>query len=151
MRPKLKPQYQAFRRNAPIVAKKGGRAGFTPLILAAAISDRAAIDKLLASGAKITILDDYHRSALWYAALREDVSTTEILVKAGSAEDVVNAADADLQRTPLHLAVRGDDPRVVELLLGLGASKSKTEKDILGDTPIDYCKNNFTNGCKGLQ
>jgi Ankyrin repeats (3 copies) len=137
--------------NAPIRAKKGARAGFTPLILATALSDRAAIGMLLQRGAKIAILDDFHRSALWYAALREDVGTTEILVKAESVEDIINTADTDLHRTPLHLAVRGNEPEVVELLIQHGASKSESEKDILGDTPADYCGINFTTGCKYLK
>jgi hypothetical protein len=94
----------------PVLAKKGERAGYTPLILAAALSDAQIAHTLIEHGAKITIKDDFNRSAFWYAALREDAVIRKILVGAPSAGDVVNAADKDFQRTPLHLAVRGGTP-----------------------------------------
>jgi hypothetical protein len=65
--------------NDRVRAKDGGRAGFTPLILAAAISDPNIAEVLIKSGAPITALDDYHRSAFWYAALRDDVTLTQVL------------------------------------------------------------------------
>ncbi len=139
--------------NEPVHAKKGQRAGFTPLMLAAAFSDPKIVDMLIRGGAKVTILDDYHRSAFWYAAFREDVAVTEILIKtpsvdAGSVKDIVNKADGDLERTPLHLAVRGNQPSLTKLLIEAGASG--TQKDVLGETPRDFCSYNSTGGCEGL-
>jgi Ankyrin repeats (many copies)/Ankyrin repeat len=129
-------------------AKEGERAGFTPLILAAAVSDADTAQVLIKYGAKITILDDFNRSALWYAAVRQDVAISETLVKAPGSKDVINTADADLKRTPLHIAVRGAAPQLVSLLLNFGASKD--QKDILGNTPLDYCQRTFTEACRGF-
>jgi hypothetical protein len=131
-------------------AKEGARAGFTPLILAAAVSDPDIALMLIKGGANINILDDFHRSAFWYAALHEDPSLTNILILAPKAGEVVNEPDDDFKRTPLHLAVRSSSRDLVELLIKVGASRSREEKDILGETPIDYCKRRFTGACKAL-
>ena len=134
--------------NDQVRAKDGSRAGYTPLILAATLSDPDVVEMLIKQGAKITVLDDFHRSAFWYAALGGSVSVAAVLVTAPGADDVINAADNDLRRTPLHLAVRGDDPDLVNLLIKMGASK--VQKDILGETPLDYCRLNATPACKSL-
>jgi ankyrin repeat protein len=112
-------------------ARKGGRAGFTPLILAAAFSDAEIAGRLIKYGAKITILDDYHRSALWYAAFRENVAVLRVLAGASGTRDVINVADDDLKRTPLHIAVNGTAPEAVEVLINLGASWD--QKDFLDE------------------
>jgi ankyrin repeat protein len=129
-------------------AKDQARAGFTPLILAAALSEPYIAKMLIGHGSSITVLDDFHRSAFWYAALRGDVEVTEVLVGASGVSDVINAADHDLQRTPLHIAVRGNEKQLVSLLLKFGASSE--QKDILGETPGDYCKRHGTEACKAL-
>jgi hypothetical protein len=136
--------------NAQVRAKDGARAGFTPIILAATLSDAGMAKVLLRYKASITILDDYHRSAFWYAALRGSLSTAEALNSASDVSDVINKADDDLRRTPLHLAVRGDSLALVQLLIKMGASASKEDKDILDETPIEYCKRHYTTACKGL-
>ena len=135
--------------NDPVRARPGAHAGFTPLILAAALSEPDIAEMLIQNGANITVLDDYHRSAFWYAALREDVRITKILLKAQSVGEVVNTPDYVFKRTPLHVAVRGDEPEVVDLLLQAGASG--TQKDILDETPREYCNFNFTDACKALR
>jgi len=134
--------------NERVRAKPGSRAGFTPLLLAAALSDWTIANMLVQRGADVTLLDDYHRSAFWYAALRDDVAITKGLGEIPAARGIVNQADSDFKRTPLHIAVRGNDAEVVILLLRAGASG--TERDILRETPHDYCKRNFTAACKGL-
>jgi len=131
-------------------AKEGARAGFTPLILAAALSDPEIAQMLIKAGANIAVLDDFHRSAFWYAALHENTNLTNILIFAPKAKDVVNEPDDDFKRTPLHLAVRGTSQSLVELLLKVGASASRAEKDISGETPFDYCKRRATPACKAL-
>jgi len=135
--------------NEQVRSKKGGRAGFTPLILAAALSETEIATMLIERGAKITVLDDYNRSAIWYAALRGDVPVTEALVYSPSIGEVVNVADSDFKRTPLHIAVRSNQPKVVSLLIKAGASEK--QKDILGETPIDYCNHALTEACKQLR
>jgi len=122
----------------------------TPLILAAALSDPEIVGLLVQRGANVTMLDDFNRSAFWYAALREDVQITARLVRAKGSEDVVNASDKQFRRTPLHLAVRGNASGLVSLLVGIGAGASELQKDILSETPLDYCKENFTIACKEL-
>ncbi len=129
-------------------AKDKARAGFTPLILATALSEPKITRLLIENGSNVAVLDDFHRSAFWYAALRGDVEVTEMLIKTRGVSDVINAADADLQRTPLHIAVRGNEPQLVSRLLQVGASRE--QKDILGETPGDYCKRHGTEACKAL-
>jgi ankyrin repeat protein len=129
----------------PVRAKKGARAGFTPIILAAAISDSQIAKKLIENKANITLLDDFHRSAFWYAALNQSDAVTAVLITARDANDVINAADDDLKRTPLHLAVRGNEVESVKLLLTKGASRSV--EDIRGETPVDYCKRRPNDAC----
>lgn len=133
----------------PVRAKDGNRAGFTPLILAAALSELDIALLLLDHGAKVTELDDFRRSAFWYAAWRGDVQITQLLSKHPGVSDVINIPDADLQRTPLHIAVRGNVPELVSILLIDGASQD--QKDILGETPRDYCKRSETGACRALE
>jgi hypothetical protein len=132
-----------------VLAKEGARAGFTPLILAAALSEPGIARLLMKRGSKVAVLDDFHRSAFWYAALRGNVEITQMMTNARGARDVINAADDDLKRTPLHIAVRGDEPELVTTLLKSGASL--VEKDILGETPGDYCKRHGTDACRALR
>jgi Ankyrin repeats (3 copies) len=136
--------------NERVLAKKGTgtRAGFTPLILAASLSDAEIAQMLIKRGAKVSILDDFHRSAFWYAALNGNVELTSVLIGAQGASDVVNAADDDLKRTPLHLAVHGSAPTLVQLLVKVGASRE--QKDVLGETPNEYCRRRRTDACAAL-
>jgi ankyrin repeat protein len=136
--------------NDKVRAKDGERAGFTPLIIAASLSAPEITQVLIKYGAKITLFDDFHRSAFWYAALRQSLGVSQVLVTAPGALDVINVADSDLQRTPLHLAVRGSSVGLVKLLLEKGASASKEQQDILGETPLDYCKFHMTKACTAL-
>jgi ankyrin repeat protein len=136
--------------NDQVRAKDGARAGYTPLIIAASLSDPDIVKMLIQNGAKTTVFDDFHRSAFWYAALRQNLPVSQVLVTAPDAEKAINVADNDLKRTPLHLAVRGNSADLVKLLLSKGASASKEQRDILGETPLDYCKFNMTGGCKPL-
>jgi len=139
---------EAKNLDEPVRAKEGVRAGFTPLILAAALSEPDIAQLLVKRGAKITVLDDFDRSALWYAAVDQDVGVTQALIFAHGAGEVVNTPDKDLQRTPLQIAVRSDSPQVALLLYKIGASPK--QKDILGETVLDYCKREFNAACKVL-
>jgi hypothetical protein len=74
--------------NDPVRAKEGARAGFTPLILAVALSESDIAHLLIDRGADVTILDDYRRSALWYAAVQQNTDIAATLVdKAGTKQD----------------------------------------------------------------
>jgi ankyrin repeat protein len=137
--------------NQRLQGRERERAGFTPLILASALSDVPATQMLIERGAKITILDDYRRSALWYAALNENVPLLAALSKAPGAKEVVNTPDDDLKRTPLHIAVNGDAKDAVQILLILGASESEKIKDVFGETPLDICKDRPTTVCAALR
>jgi ankyrin repeat protein len=134
--------------NDRVLAKPGARAGFTPLILAAALSEPDIVHLLILSGAEITLRDDYNRSAVWYAALRSDVSMTKALFEAKNISDVVNIADDDFKRTPLHLAAQSDDVAEMDLLVSRGATNNT--KDYLGKTPAEYCGNSIAEVCKKI-
>ena len=134
--------------NDPVRAKEGARAGFTPLILAVALSESDIAHLLIDRGADVTILDDYRRSALWYAAVQQNTDIAATLVDKAGTNKIVNVADTDLGRTPLQIAVRGTAPQLVSLLLKAGASKD--QKDVLGETAVDYCRRDLTTACKEL-
>jgi ankyrin repeat protein len=137
--------------NERVRAREGARAGFTPLMIAASLPSPDIAKLLIDHGAKITIVDDFGRSAFWYAALRDSFSVSQVLATAPDASDVINVADSDLKRTPLHLAVRGESADLVRLLIDKGASASKEKKDYMGETPVDYCKvSMMTRACKAL-
>jgi mono/diheme cytochrome c family protein len=132
-------------------AKVGARAGFTPLILAAAQSDADMVQMLIARGAKVTDVDDFHRSPLWYGALQENVALLKTLTAAPGSRDVVDTADDDLKRTPLHFAVQSNEPELVSLLLSIDPTdKASNQKDVLGETPTDFCLRRFTKACQRL-
>jgi ankyrin repeat protein len=57
-------------------------------------------------------------------------------MSAPGAEKVVNMADNDFERTPLHIAVRNDARETATLLLKAGAFRDR--KDVLGETPVDF-------------
>ena len=130
-----------------VPAKEGKRAGYTPLILAAAISDSDIAKLLIEHGAQVTSRDDFGRSAFWYAALNQNVEVTDVLVRVPNYIKVINVPDEELERTPLHLAVRGNAPELVRLLLKSGADASLIVKDLQGETPVDYCKRHKTEAC----
>jgi ankyrin repeat protein len=135
--------------NEKVQATKGSRAGFTPIILAAALADADVTKLLIENGAQVSILDDFDRSAFWYAAEIHNIDITKILVTGKGASDVINVADKDLKQTPLHIAVRDDDPDLVRLLKSMGASPDK--KDILGETALEYCSHDKNEACALLQ
>jgi hypothetical protein len=134
--------------NRPIKAENGERAGYTPIIVAAAFGHDDILALLLKRGAQLGVLDDYHRSALWYAAFQGDERAVRTLLTFEAAREIVNVADEDLQRTPLHFAVRTDNAELTASLLKAGANAEL--KDWLGRTPRDRCKAIFTGGCKPL-
>lgn len=137
--------------NETVRAKRGEKAGYTPLILAAALSNPTIAKVLIVNGAEITRLDEYNRSALWYTAFNGDIQMTEVLVNLSQPDlvrKIINTPDFDLMRTPLHLAVRSNEPKLVDVLLKAGASEDA--KDASGETAGDFCRRNSTLACKEL-
>ena len=135
--------------NEVVRAKEGSRAGFTPIILAAALADPDIVKKLIENGARLSIPDDFHRSAFWYAAEIHSAEITQLLFAGKDASDAINMADYDLKQTPLQIAVRDDDFDLVQLLKSKGASAD--QKDILGETAIEYCRRDKNDACAFLQ
>ena len=132
-----------------VKAKDGERAGYTPLMLATALPDAKIAYELIERGADVTALDDYNRSAVWYAAFYENVPVAEAIMSKPAAREIINVADNEFKRTPLHLAVRANTPGLVALLLKNGASQN--QRDILGQTPTDFCKEHGkTDACNQL-
>jgi hypothetical protein len=134
--------------NDPVVARSDGRAGYTPLILATALSDGDTVQKLLRHGAKITLLDDYRRSALWYAAINENPTLLRVLAKASDARSIVNEADTELKQTPVHIVASTGTREDVSVLVQIGGSLD--QKDIFGRTPRQYCQRQKLEGCSEL-
>ncbi len=137
--------------NEAVLAREGEKAGFTPIILAAALANTEMVKYLMSENADITKLDDYNRSVFWYSAFNGDLEVTQVVLsiaKPPAVTSVINTPDSDLMRTPLHLAVRRNEPRLVRMLTSAGASGES--KDVWGETPIQFCKRNQTAGCKEL-
>jgi len=135
--------------NAVVRAKEGSRAGFTPIILATALAYTDIVKKLIGNGARLSIPDDFHRSAFWYAAEIHNLEIAQILAEGKDAGDAINMADNDLKQTPLQIAVRDDDSDLVQFLESKGASPDK--KDILGETAFEYCRRDRNEACAFLK
>ena len=89
------------------------------MIEAAAVGDRAAVERLLGDGASVGATDASGRTALVAAAYGNHVEVAEALVEAGAD---VNAQDVSQQSAFLIATSEvGDDPRLLELTLANGA------------------------------
>jgi ankyrin repeat protein len=113
------------------------RDGMTPLMFAAASGRIAAVELLLAHGARIEDVDDRGCTALMHAASfgKEEMQpgkyeVTRILLSKGAQ---INAADHD-GKTPLMHAAWSDNTRLIGLLLMKGAPIEA--RDNSGRTPL---------------
>lgn len=78
------------------------------------------ISRLVSDGLDIDAFDDLSRTPLHYAVENERYQAAELLIDLGA---VVNRHDEEMiGETPLSLAVQGDYPEMVELLLMHGAN-----------------------------
>ncbi|MCL9685685.1 ankyrin repeat domain-containing protein [Legionella maioricensis] len=95
----------------------------TPLILAAATNNMAAMQELISSHAQVNITDNNHRSALHYAVELNNPDAVKLLLTAPDID--VNIGDYE-SHNPLDLVQehtpKGDEIR--ELLIAKGASKT---------------------------
>ena len=95
--------------NEAVLARKGEKAGFTPIILAAALANADMVKYLMSENADITILDDYNRSVFWYSALNGDFEVTKVVLsiaKPPVVTSVINTPDLDLMQ-PLSNSLCG--------------------------------------------
>lgn len=74
----------------------------------------------------------YSETALHRACCNGYITIAAYLIKKGIP---VNTSACDIRWTPLHYAVRDNQPAIVKLLLGAGA---KLIPDAFGKTPYDY-------------
>lgn len=97
------------------------RCGRTPLMLAAASGDAAAVRALLEAGACANDRDDHGAAALHSAAFNGHAAAVQALIEHGAAVDV---QDAD-GWTPCLLAAGRGHARVVRLLADAGRQGEK--------------------------
>jgi hypothetical protein len=103
----------------------------TPLLCALVNRHDAVAAFLLQWGADATVCETtFNRAPMHYAAEMGAADCVEMLFE-GDAE--VNQPDVELD-TPLHLAIRNNHPRVVDILLKLGANVNA--KNLRGYTPV---------------
>lgn len=107
----------------------------TALMVAASCHCDAVVEYLLTKGAQVGLVDVNHYTALHLAALFNSgrSRTVELLLQYGAE---VNAATPAKGATPLHLAARMGNVRVVEALLA-APGVNVFQRDAEGRTPRD--------------
>jgi ankyrin repeat protein len=90
--------------------------GFTALHLASINGNLEVVKSLLDAGASLNLLDDSGRTALHMAVNFANMDVAQLLIERGIDVDLHKDVD-----TPLSLAVRNGDPKMVRLLLDAGA------------------------------
>jgi ankyrin repeat protein len=99
------------------------------LLVALRAGDRAEVQRLVANGTPVDVVDDHQSSALMYAALYADTGTMRLLLAHGADP---NHADEN-GATPLMWAIPDDGK--VRLLLGHGANVNAVS-GATGQTPL---------------
>ncbi|XP_052016969.1 ankyrin repeat and SOCS box protein 8 isoform X2 [Apodemus sylvaticus] len=95
------------------------------------VSDADCVELLLEKGAEVNALDGYNRTALHYAA-EKDEACVEVLLEYGANP---NALDGN-RDTPLHWAAFKNNAECVRALLESGASVNAL--DYNNDTPLSW-------------
>jgi uncharacterized protein len=110
--------------------------GVTPLQLAAFAGQVAAMELLLANGAKVDAISNniFHNTALILATLTSQHEAASLLLARGANP---NVSEKGGERA-LHIAAAADDAPMIQLLLGHGAAVSATNDD--GMTPLDVAR-----------
>jgi ankyrin repeat protein len=113
-----------------LLAMAGAAFAQTDIADAASKGDKAAIERLLKSGADVNAPQGDGATALHWAAYRGEAALTELLLKAGARAGVANHNGA----TPLWLAATSGDAAVIRALLKGGADAN--EQLPLGRRPL---------------
>lgn len=106
---------EIIRRGANINARVTclGKAGFTPLMIAAALGNAEVVNVLIAAKAEIEAKASDGGTALSVAATRGKATIVEALIRAGAC---INVHDSN-GMTPLFTAIASNQPGAVEVLL----------------------------------
>ena len=91
---------------------------------AAAAGDLPELNRLVTAGHTLGVFDDLHYTPLHHAVANGQTDAARWLLEHGAPVDAHEAAK--IGETALSLAVRGDDPGIVELLLQHGANPDIT-------------------------
>ena len=97
--------------------------------------DVSEVKEMLDVGVPVDSEDEFGRTALQYAAYRNETDVTELLLSRGAD---VNKRSDRYHSTALHHAVFSINTDVIKVLLKHGASTNI--KDGRGRTPIDYAR-----------
>ena len=115
------------------VASLGAASDDLRLVEAVRMGDREAVRSLLGEHVDVNARQGDGATALAWAAHRDDVATTDLLIRAGAD---ASAAD-DSGVTPLLLACTNRSAAMVELLLQAGANPDSARWS--GETPLMTC------------
>lgn len=101
-----------------------------------------AIIKLLLNIPHATLRSNHFGSTPLHAGCyQEDIEKIKVLLSHEKVKRLINASDNE-KNTPLHIAVRQGNPRLVQLLLESGAEESLFKENKYGKTPLSLCNNN---------
>ncbi|KAJ9243590.1 hypothetical protein DTO169E5_2505 [Paecilomyces variotii] len=123
-----------------------------PLVYAASIGKREAVDLLLRKGARVNLyLPLYYGTALQAATALGDLELVRTLIEAGADVNAPNGAEYELRglvepnashaeecslQTPIQIAAKNDNSQLVQLLLENGASANVHPSPPLGTVAL---------------
>ncbi len=122
----LKKVIRLARGDLNVVVKRN----YTPLTAAIKGGDRAIVRHLLRKGAKINMLDGYRRYPLLYSYSNKKTEIFRMLRQQNADLSVRTVGGQHL----LHLAVKAQDAKLINELLGKGQNPDVTDGD--GNTPL---------------
>lgn len=122
--------------------------GLTPLMVAARMGNVEAVQLLLEAGANPLATDDDDRTPAWYAVFGEQYDTFALLMEQDGMLARIDLPDSSTGNTMLHAGVMTFEPRIVEVLVEMGASQEIRNR--FRRRPADICKLTVTTGCEAL-
>ncbi|MHB9147942.1 MAG: ankyrin repeat domain-containing protein [Candidatus Amoebophilus sp.] len=117
----------------------------TPLHRAAKKDNLIVMEKLIAKGADINAKDEHGISPLYIAVSQGNETVTRMLLTKNADVNVYSVYFGD---TPLHIAIRGEYPEIVKLLLDNGAQRNINDRR--NKTPFDLAKESTNKKIKEL-
>ncbi|PJD95008.1 MAG: hypothetical protein CK425_09695 [Parachlamydia sp.] len=112
--------------------------GNPPILIAAEARNFDAVTLLLKSGADVLIKGRNQNTVLLSAAENDQLDSVELALKFGADPSTKCGLS---QMTPLHWAVRNDNPKMAKLLVDAGAPINCVNYN--GDTPLHYASGNL--------